>query len=109
MEVSNIVAIWAVEGALLVGILTALVFAWKPVLARFAEGTKNATGGALLASMNTASEYGFAAVIAALPGFLVVADELGALPSPLVKGAIPVPVLAGIRGPAYGGMSLAPG
>ena len=27
--------------------------------------------GSLLAAMNTASEYGFGAVIAALPGFLV--------------------------------------
>ena len=67
-DVSKIAAIWAVEGALLVGILTVMVFAWKTVAARFAEGTKAAVGGALLASMNTASEYGFGAVIAALPG-----------------------------------------
>ena len=59
-------------GALLAGIVTVLVFAFRPVIAKFAEGTKNAVGGALLASMNTASEYGFGAVIAALPGFLVI-------------------------------------
>src|SRR3546814_3748 len=106
-EVSKIAAIWAVEGALLVGILTVMVFAWKPVLASFAEGTKNAIGGALLASMNTASEYGFGAVIAALPGFLVVADALGAIPNPLVNEAITVTVLAGITGSASGGMSIA--
>src|SRR3546814_16216993 len=85
-----------------------MVFAWKPVLASFAEGTKNAIGGALLASMNTASEYGFGAVIAALPGFLVVADALGAIPNTLVNEAITVTVLAGITGPASGGMSIAP-
>ena len=43
---------------------------------RFAEGSKAAVAGALLASMNTASEYGFGAVIAALPGFLVIRDAL---------------------------------
>src|SRR3546814_8587102 len=106
MEVSNIVAIWAVEGALLVGILTVMVFAWKPVLACFAEGTKNAIGGALLESLNTASEYGFGAVIAALPGFIVVADALGAIPNPLVTEAITVNVLAGITGSALGVMSI---
>jgi len=49
---------------------------------RFAVGSQAAIGGALLASMNTASEYGFGAVIASLPGFLVVADALRAIPDP---------------------------
>lgn len=106
-EISKIAAIWAVEGALLVGILTVIAFAWKPVIASFAEGTKSAIGGALLASMNTASEYGFGAVIAALPGFLVVANALGAIPNPLVNEAITVTALAGITGSASGGMSIA--
>ncbi|HEY0662210.1 MAG TPA: GntP family permease [Lysobacter sp.] len=106
-EVSKVAAIWAVEGALLVGIATVLVFAWKPVMASFAEGTRNAIGGALLASMNTASEYGFGAVIAALPGFLVVADALSAIPHPLVNEAVTVTALAGITGSASGGMGIA--
>jgi H+/gluconate symporter-like permease len=106
-EVSRVAAIWAVEGALLVGIATVLVFAWKPVMASFAEGTRNAIGGALLASMNTASEYGFGAVIAALPGFLVVADALSAIPHPLVNEAVTVTALAGITGSASGGMGIA--
>lgn len=106
-EISKIAAIWAVEGALLVGILTVIAFAWKPVVTSFAEGTKSAIGGALLASMNTASEYGFGAVIAALPGFLVVANALGAIPNPLVNEAITVTALAGITGSASGGMSIA--
>ena len=89
------------------GIATILVFAWKPVFASFAEGTKSAIGGALLASMNTASEYGFGAVIAALPGFLVVANALGAIPNPLVNEAVTVTALAGITGSASGGMSIA--
>ena len=106
-EVARINAIWAVMGALLTGILTVLAFAWKPVLANFAEGTKTAIGGALLAAGNTASEYGFGAVIAALPGFLVVANALGSIPNPLINEAITVTALAGITGSASGGMSIA--
>ena len=106
-EISKITAIWAVEGALLVGILAVLAFAWKPVLASFAEGTRAAIGGAMLSAMNTASEYGFGAVIAALPGFLVVANALGSIPNPLVNEAVTVTALAGITGSASGGMSIA--
>ena len=106
-EVSKVAAIWAVEGALLLGIACVLAFAWKPVTRSFAEGTRTAIGGALLASMNTASEYGFGAVIAALPGFLVVANALGAIPNPLVNEAVTVTALAGITGSASGGMSIA--
>jgi H+/gluconate symporter-like permease len=106
-EVSRIAAIWAVEGALLLGILSVLALAWKPVVASFAEGSRTAVGGALLASMNTASEYGFGAVIAALPGFLVVANALSAIPDPLVNEAVTVTALAGITGSASGGMSIA--
>ncbi|SHF26424.1 GntP family permease [Thermomonas hydrothermalis] len=106
-EVSKLTAIWAVEGALLAGIACVLLFAWKPVKASFAEGSKAAISGALLAGMNTASEYGFGAVIAALPGFLVVANALSAIPNPLVNEAITVTALAGITGSASGGMSIA--
>ena len=106
-QTKAVAAIWAVEGALLIGIATVFVFAWKTVFAKFAEGSKGAIGGALLATMNTASEYGFGAVIAALPGFLVVANALSAIPNPLINEAITVTALAGITGSASGGMSIA--
>ena len=106
-ETSKLVAIWAVEGALLVGILLVFLFAGKRVLSQFANGSKAAISGALLAAMNTASEYGFGAVIAALPGFLVVANALNAIPNPLVNEAITVTALAGITGSASGGLSIA--
>ena len=106
-EVSKLSAIWAVEGALLAGILLVFIFAGQKVLGKFASGSKAAIGGALLAAMNTASEYGFGAVIAALPGFLVVADALNAIPNPLVNEAITVTSLAGITGSASGGLSIA--
>ena len=106
-QTKAIMAIWAVEGALLVGIATVFVFAGRLVIQKFAEGSKNAIAGALLATMNTASEYGFGAVIAALPGFLVVAQALGSIPNPLVNEAVTVTALAGITGSASGGMSIA--
>jgi H+/gluconate symporter-like permease len=106
-EIAKLAAIWAVEGALLGGIVTVLVFAWNPVITRFAEASKTAISGALLASMNTASEYGFGAVIAALPGFLVVVNTLKAIPHPLINEAITVTTLAGLTGSASGGLSIA--
>ena len=106
-QVSSVAAIWAVLGALLAGILTVLAFAYGRVARRFAEGSKAAVGGALLASMNTAAEYGFGAVIAALPGFLVIREALRAIPNPLINEAVSVTALAGITGSASGGMSIA--
>jgi H+/gluconate symporter-like permease len=106
-QVGPLAAIWAVEGALLLGILTVFIFAWRPVLAKFADGSKAAVSGALLASLNTASEYGFGGVIALLPGFAVVSAGLKAIPNPLVNEAVTVTVLAGITGSASGGMSIA--
>jgi H+/gluconate symporter-like permease len=106
-QLSSVTAIWAVLGALLAGIVTALALRFRPIIGRFAEGTKNAIGGALLASMNTASEYGFGAVIAALPGFLVIRNALAAIPDPLVNEAITVTTLAGVTGSASGGLSIA--
>jgi len=102
-----VAALWAVEGALLVGILIVFLFAGRAVMEKFSEGSKSAIAGALLASMNTASEYGFGSIIAALPGFIVVANGLAAIPNPLVNEAITVTSLAGITGSASGGMGIA--
>ncbi|MTJ83040.1 MAG: GntP family permease [Telmatospirillum sp.] len=105
--VSRMVGIWAVEAALLVGILMVVLFAWNTIRAKFAEGSRSAIAGALLASLNTASEYGFGSVISALPGFLLVRDALQYVPNPLIKEAVSVTTLAGITGSASGGMSIA--
>ena len=107
VEVSKVAAIWAVEGALLMGILTVFVFAFGRVTRKFAEGGRAAVAGALLASMNTASEYGFGAVIAVLPGFVAIRESLKTIPNPLVNEAITVTSLAGITGSASGGLSIA--
>ncbi len=106
-DIAAIKAVWAVEGALLVGIMSIFAFAWKPVARQFAEGSKSAIAGALLAAMNTASVYGFGAVIAALPGFLAIANALKSISNPLVNEAVTVTSLAGITGSASGGLSIA--
>jgi len=106
-QISSVAAVWAVEAALLLGIITVVVFAFGRIKERFADGSKAAVAGALLAAMNTASEYGFGGVIAALPGFLIIADGLKAIPGVLVNEAVTVTALAGITGSASGGMSIA--
>jgi H+/gluconate symporter-like permease len=107
LTVKSVTGIWAVEGALLLGILLTIATAFQRIRLTFADGTKAAVGGALLAAMNTASEYGFGGVIAALPGFLSVSEALRSVPNPLVNAAVSVTVLAGITGSASGGMSIA--
>ncbi len=106
-SVKTVTAIWAVEAALLLGILFVVLSAFKRVAQRFAGASQAAVGGALLAAMNTASEYGFGGVIAALPGFIVVSNALKSIPDPLVNAAVSVSSLAGITGSASGGMSIA--
>jgi len=106
-EIAKLTAIWAVQAALLVGIIVVLVFGFSAIRSKLADGSKSAVSGALLAAMNTASEYGFGAVIASLPGFLVLSSWLKGIPDPLVNEAITVTLLAGITGSASGGMSIA--
>jgi H+/gluconate symporter-like permease len=107
LAIPAVVGIWAVEGALLLGILLVCVTAFGRIRTAFAEGTKAAVGGALLAALNTASEYGFGGVIAALPGFLAVSHALRSVPDPLINAAVSVTTLAGVTGSASGGMSIA--
>ena len=83
------------------------MFGFKSIAGKFSTGSKDAVAGALLAGLNTATEYGFGAVIAALPGFLVIKSALSAIPNPLVNEAITVTTLAGITGSASGGLSIA--
>lgn len=109
VNISSVTAILAVEAALILGILIVLIFGFRNVYTQLAAGTKTAISGALLAAMNTASEYGFGAVIAALPGFVIVSKGLHSIPNPLLNEAISVTTLAGITGSASGGMSIALG
>ncbi len=107
IQVQSVAAIWSIEAALLLGIITVIFFAFRRVSRKFAEGSRAAVMGSLIASVNTASEYGFGAVIATLPGFIIIRDALKFIPNPLVNEAIAVTTLSGITGSASGGMSIA--
>ncbi|WP_321891239.1 GntP family permease [Paraburkholderia tropica] len=107
IEIAKINAIWAVLGALCSGIFVVLLSGFASIRGTFADGSKAAVGGAMLATMNTASEYGFGAVIAALPGFLVVAHALQSISNPLINEAVTINLLSGITGSSSGGMSIA--
>lgn len=108
VDVSKVVGIWSVEMALVMGIVATILFDWKRVFTGFQVGINASIGGAMLATMNTASEYGFGGVISALPGFNVVRDGISnTFTNPLVNGAVTTNVLAGITGSASGGMGIA--
>ena len=104
---AGVTAIWALQGALLLAIALVILLRFQTLRRTFISGTQLAVAGALLATMNTASEYGFGAVIAALPGFLTVRDALNVIPNPLVNAAVVTTSLAGITGSASGGLSIA--
>lgn len=108
VDLATVTGIWSVELALVLGILTALAYDWKRVTSGFQQGINASIGGALLAAMNTGSEYGFGGVIASLPGFATVRDSIShTFTNPLINGAVTTNVLAGITGSASGGMGIA--
>ena len=102
LDVSKLTAIWVVMCALVAAI--AFVLCWAP---RFTSGSlrealQAAVGGAMLAGMNVGSEYGFGAVVAALPGFRAVSDAVAsAVRDPLVNVAVTSNVLAAITGSSF--------
>ncbi|WP_439487188.1 GntP family permease [Algoriphagus sp.] len=108
LEISKLTAIWAVQISLVLGILSVVIFAFGHIRKNFISELNLAINGALLATLNTASEYGFGAVIAALPGFQSVSDLISkTFNNILVNEAVTVTVLSGITGSASGGMSIA--
>lgn len=110
VDVPTVAAIWAIEMALVVGIVTSLAFDWKRVTVNFKEGLNLSIAGALLATMNTGAEYGFGGIISSLPGFAKISDGISStFTNPLVNGAVTTSSLAGITGSASGGMGIALG
>lgn len=102
------VSIYAIQVALICGLLVAVAIGFKRLQGKVAQGMDKAVAGAMLAALNTGSEYGFGAVIAAMPGFAIVKSTLaGAFSSPLLNEAVSVNLLAGITGSASGGLSIA--
>jgi H+/gluconate symporter-like permease len=110
VNMSSVVGIWSVELALIIGIVSTIALNFKEMKENFQESLNVGIGGSLLATMNTASEYGFGSVIAALPGFVAVQQAIsGAFTNPLVNSAVTTSTLAGVTGSASGGMSIALG
>lgn len=108
VDVTAVAAVWAVEMALVVGIIATILYDWKRVTQNFKEGLNLSIGGSLLATMNTGAEYGFGGVIAALPGFTTISNGIShTFTNPLVNGAVTTTTLAGITGSASGGMGIA--
>lgn len=110
VDLPKVVGVWSVEMALAVGIILTLLLHWQKIKSGFKTGINVSIGGALLAVMNVGSEYGFGAVIAALPGFAYVRDGIShVFSNPLINTAVTTNVLAGITGSASGGMGIALG
>ncbi|EKN71645.1 citrate transporter [Neobacillus bataviensis LMG 21833] len=107
VNMGQVLAIWSVELALLVGILSAILLNFQAVKINVKENLNVGIGGSLLATMNTASEYGFGGVIAALPSYAAIQNSLtDTFSNPLVNGAVMTNVLSGIIGSGSGGMSI---
>ncbi len=107
VDTTKFVAIWAVEAALVIGILTTVAAGWKQIRNTIGNGITTALTGGIIATLNTASEYGFGAVIAALPGFKAASLAVSsAIRYPLLNEAITTTTLAGITGSGSGGLSL---
>ncbi|SDE54069.1 H+/gluconate symporter [Priestia aryabhattai B8W22] len=107
VNIEQNLAIWSVIMALLIGIVTAIALNFQAVKTNFQKNINAGISGALLATMNTASEFGFGGVIAALPGFTIVQNSLSAaFTNPLVNGAVLTNVLAGLTGSGSGGISI---
>ena len=107
VETSKVIGIWSVEIALIVGIIATILYNHKPVVMDFKEGTKIGVAGALLAIMNSATEYGFGAVISSLPGFKIARDGISSVfGHPLINGAVTTNILSAISGSASAGIAI---
>ena len=109
LQVAAVTGMWAVEAALFLGCLLTVVLKFQAIRRDFAVGSKLAVSGALLAAVNTGSEFGFGAIIAVLPGFAVIRNATDAIADPLVRQAVAISALAGVSGSGVGGLSLALG
>lgn len=108
IDLTPFAAVWSVSAAIVAGIIAILLFRFRQVKKSLKKEINISIGGALLAIMNTASEYGFGAVIALLPGFRMLEKGMAtAFKNVLINEAVAITTLSGITGSASGGMSIA--
>ena len=106
-SLSDVGGVWAVITALLAAIV-ALVLANRRRLPTLRESVDAGSNASVLPALNTASQVGFGAVVAALPAFAAVREGLLALGGgPLVSLGLATSVIAGITGSASGGLMIA--
>ncbi len=107
IDVPAVAALWAVQGALFASLLVIVMSGWARIRRSFRSAAGTAVAGAMLAALNTGSEYGFGAVIAVLPGFRAVNDFLArTIEDTLLNIAVTTNALAAITGSASGGLSI---
>ena len=107
VNIEQVLAIWAVSIALILGSIVAVTFNFKSIQHQFKTSIHIGISGALLATINTASEFGFGGVIASLPGFTLIQKALtDTFSHPLVNAAVSTNVMSGMTGSGSGGMSI---
>jgi H+/gluconate symporter-like permease len=99
--------LWAIIIALTASILALIALNYRRITSLSTTLDKGADAS-VLPIFNTASQVGFGAVIAALPGFIIIRDAVLTLggDNPLISLAVSVGLLSGITGSASGGMSI---
>lgn len=105
---AKVQGIWALITAVALGIGVAFVV-FRKKLKNPIQSLNEGTLGSMLPIFNTASEVGYGKVIASLPAFALIKDDLlGFFPQyPAFSIAVAVNGLAGITGSASGGLSIA--
>jgi H+/gluconate symporter-like permease len=99
--------VWSVAVALALAVATVAVLNWWRLTA-LRESMAAGANASVLPAFSVASLVGFGAVVAALPGFVLVRDWVLSLGGgPLVSLAVATNVLAALTGSASGGMTIA--
>lgn len=105
--VAAVAGVWSVIVALAAAILVVMVLHRKR-LHRLRESVDAGAHAAVVPALSVACLAGFGSVIAALPAFHLVREQMFAVPGgPVVSLAVATNVLAGLTGSASGGLSIA--
>jgi H+/gluconate symporter-like permease len=106
-SLSAVAGVWSVAVALAAAILT-LVLANRRRLPALRESMDAGANASVLPILTVGSLVGFGAVVASLPGFVVVREWVLSIEGgPLVSLAVATNVLAALTGSASGGMAIA--
>lgn len=106
--IEEVRGLWAITIALALSVVTIIALNYRR-LANLKATLNQGADASVLPIFNTASQVGFGAVIAALPGFVILSDIILSLggDNPLVGLAVSVGLLSAITGSASGGMTIA--